>query len=72
MAIVDYKKIYEEEHINNPHIDRVLAFAVWRAKYNKFIYFESKLDKLANKNKFGEEYDRLDKISQDLARELGY
>jgi len=70
--MINYKKIYEDEHINNPHIDQVLTFAVWRAKYNRFIYFESKLNKLADKGQFGKEFDKLDKISQDLARELGY
>ena len=70
--MINYRKIYEDEHINNPHIERVLAFAVWRAKYNRFIYFESKLNKLADKGQFGKEFDKLDKISQDLARELGY
>jgi len=69
---MNYRKIYEDEHINNPHIERVLTFAVWRAKYNRFIYFESKLNKLADKGQFGKEFDKLDKISQDLARELGY
>jgi len=66
------RKVYEEEHVINPHISIVLAFDLWKTKYKMFMFLEHKLNNLADKGDFGKEYDRLDKKSQKLAKELGY
>lgn len=70
--MVDYRKIYEEEHVINPHVESVLSFTLWLEKYKKFKVLENQLNRMADKGQFDKVYDRFDKRSQELARELGY
>jgi len=67
--MVDLKKVYEEEHVYNDHVQKVLPFSDWKSKYNAFQKLEKYLESKAKKGQF---FEKLDQRSQELARELGY
>jgi len=70
--MVDLKKVYEEEHVHNDHVQKVLPFSDWKSKYNAFQKLEKCLESKAKKGQFDMFFEKFDRRGQELARELGY
>lgn len=58
---------YEEWHLHNEHVPRIMPSPEWERKMRDLRAIENRLDHMAP----GPEFDRLDEISTALCRELG-